>query len=332
MVECAGPGDALRSTIPMLWCLLMTGISRTSVWAALARAFGAREPDPHVRNPDFLAERLIGGAERSLLGDHPLVQAMLEPYEEGASKMEVMRAVRTLIPRTHFIDDRLGAAIREGARQVVILGAGFDTRAYRLTGLLANAFVYEVDHPATQSHKILRVREAIGSPPGNLTYVAVDFRHDDLGIQLESAGYRRDQKTLFIWEGVTMYLPAESIYATLRWIAGNSARGSNLVFDYTYATAIQVIANLDNYPIPPQMKQVIERFKQLMAGEPWIFGIPDRAEEDFLQGFGLKLRTVMGMNSEEAVRNYLTRADGSILGQMQATERQGYSILEAVVR
>jgi methyltransferase (TIGR00027 family) len=309
----------------------MTGVSRTSVWAALARAFGAREPDPHVRNPDFLAERLIGAEERSLLGSHPLAQAMLQPYEEAAGQMEAMSSARILIARTHFIDDRLATAIHDGASQVVILGAGFDTRAYRLTELLATARVFEVDHPATQSHKVQRAQEAIGTPPANLSYVAVDFRHDDLGVRLQSAGYHRGEKTFFIWEGVTMYLPAESVHATLRWIVANSAPGSAVVFDYTYAAAIQFIANWEKYPLTPQMKQGMERFKQLMAGEPWIFGVPDRAEEEFLRSFGLKLRTVMGMNSEEAVRNYLTRADGSIFGQMPATERQGYFILDAVI-
>lgn len=308
----------------------MNEISRTSVWVTACRALGARESDPLVRNPDFLAERLLGPNELSLLGDSPLVQALSQP-RNAALGPEATFASRLFIPRTRFIDSRLEAAVREGARQLVILGAGFDSRAYRFQELLAKTRVFEVDHPATQERKIQRVRDALGSPAANTSYVAVDFRQDNLGNKLSAVGYQRDQKTFFIWEGVTMYLPAEAVRATLQWIVANSLPGSAVVFDYTYEMAIRVISNPDAFPIPPQARQAIERFRKIIAGEPWIFGIPDRREEEFLRSLGLELRKVMGLNSPEAVQNYLTREDGSIFGSLPATEQQNYLILEAVV-
>jgi methyltransferase (TIGR00027 family) len=305
-------------------------VSRTSVWVTLCRALGARESDPLVRNPDFVAERLLGPEELSLLGDSPLVQALTQP-RDAALRPEASMAARLLIPRTRFIDSRLETALREGARQIVILGAGFDSRAYRFQELLARTRVFEVDHPVTQQRKMQRVRDALGSPPVNASYVAVDFRQDDLGREIAAAGYQRDEKTFFIWEGVTMYLPAEAVRGTLQWIVANSPPGSTVVFDYAYEVAIRVISNPDAFPIPPQAKQAIERFRKLIAGEPWIFGIPDRREEEFLRSLGLELRKVMGLNSPEAVQTYLTRADGSVFGGLPATEMQNYLILEAVV-
>ena len=306
--------------------------SRTSIWAAAGRALGAQEPDAGVRNPDWLAEKLLGPEERALLGDHPLRAALEWPYEEAVKDLEAMSAARTLIPRTHFIDARLQDAVRNGIGQLVILGAGFDSRAYRFAEALRNVRVFEVDQPDTQNLKVRRVREAIGEAPSNLSYVPFDFRHDKLGDALERSGYRKDQRTFFIWEGVTMYLPAEAVRETLLWIASNSAAESSIVFDYTYEAAIRMLASIDIDKVPEAVKPIVQRFLRLTAGEPWIFGLPDKGEQEFLSGLGLELRKVLGMNSAEAVGTYLTRADGSIFGLTPATEQQGYLILEAAVR
>jgi methyltransferase (TIGR00027 family) len=306
-------------------------ISRTSIWAAAARALGAREPDARVRNPDWLAERLLGPDELALLGDHPLVDALAQPYEVACQNMEALGAARILIPRTRFIDSRLEEAVDQGDSQIVILGAGFDSRAYRFSERLQHLRIFEVDQEATQQRKIRRVREAIGQPPANLVYVPIDFRKDTLGDALTRAGYQPDRKTIFIWEGVTMYLPGQAVRDTLHWIASNAAAESNVVFDYTYEAAIRMSQNIDINQLPERIKQAFMRLRSLTATEPWIFGLPDEGEREFLAGLGLELRTIMGMNSAEAVEKYLTRADGSIFGLMPATGRQGYLILEAVV-
>jgi methyltransferase (TIGR00027 family) len=298
---------------------------------AVARAIGAREPDSRIRNPDWLAEKLLGEEELSLLGDGLIAKALSQPYEEAVKELEVVGWVRMLLPRTHFIDERLQAAVLDGATQVVIMGAGFDSRAYRFADLLKDAKVFEVDQPATQGLKIARIREAIGEAPPNLTYVPLDFRHEKLGDALLSRGYERGRRTFFVWEGVTMYLPEEAVVETLRWIATNSAPGSAIVFDYTYQSVIRMLGSIDLEKLPEMAKQAVMRFRRLTAGEPWLFGVPDKGEEAFLGGVGLKLRKVLGMNSAEAVEKYLTRQDGTIFGSFPATEQQGYFILEAEV-
>src|SRR5437867_3836793 len=295
--------------------------SRTSIWAAASRAIGAREPDARVRNPDWLAEKLLGREELALLGDHPLAAALAEPYAEAIKKMEVLGPARILIPRTHFIDARLQAGIRDGIAQLVVMGAGFDSRAYRFAHTLKNVRVFEVDQASTQRLKMRRVAETIGEPGSNVAYVPVDFRRDSLGDALVRAGYGPDRKTFFIWEGVTMYLPGDVVRETLRWIAGNAAPESAVIFDYTYEIAIRMSQTIDLETLPENVKQALIRFRQLTAGEPWIFGVPDRAEKEFLSGLGLELRKVMGMNSAEAVENYLTRADGSIFGSFPSTDQ-----------
>jgi len=124
-------------------------ISRTSIFVAAGRAVGAREPDPSVRNPDYLAEKLLGDAS-TLDVDHPAVRALSLSYDEAMKDVEVVNNVRMMTIRTRFIDDALERAIAGGATQVVILGAGFDSHAYRCQTLLERVTVFEVDRPPTQ--------------------------------------------------------------------------------------------------------------------------------------------------------------------------------------
>lgn len=154
-------------------------LSRTAVWVAAGRAVGAREPDEQARNPDFLAERLLG--DLSYLDfEHPVIDALNMGYEEAMQDIEVVTTACRLTVRTRYIDEALQQAIADGVTQVVILGAGYDTHAYRFLDLLARTRLFEVDRPAMQAVKRQRVIEALGGPPSNLTYVAIDFQHEDL--------------------------------------------------------------------------------------------------------------------------------------------------------
>src|SRR4030095_17017440 len=114
------------------------GVSRTSIYVAAGRAVGAREPDRSARNPDYLAEKLLGDPSQIDL-DHPAVRALSLSYEEAMKDVEVVSNVRMMTVRTRFIDEALARAIAGGATQVLILGAGFDSHAYRCQELLAAA-------------------------------------------------------------------------------------------------------------------------------------------------------------------------------------------------
>jgi len=202
--------------------------SKTCLYVAAGRALGAREPDESIRNPDYLAERLLGPAERAMVADQAVVQALELDFAEARKNIEALSSAIMMIIRTRFIEERLAQAIRDGVSQVVILGAGFDTRAYRLTELLRAARLFEVDQSPTQEYKKRRIKETGIEVPPNLRYVPVDFRHDKLGDVLAKAGYDSTQKTFFIWEGVTMYLPEEAVEETLRWVAAQATSKSTL--------------------------------------------------------------------------------------------------------
>ncbi len=132
--------------------------------------------------------------------------------------------------RSRFAEDAAAHAIERGVRQILVLGAGLDTFAYRVErreGLR----VFELDHPATQRDKRRRLEEARLAEPPHVAYVAHDFEHGSMTGALEAGGLEPGQPTFVLWLGVTPYLTEDAVYATL----GDLARfpgGAEIVFDY----------------------------------------------------------------------------------------------------
>ncbi|WP_170229398.1 class I SAM-dependent methyltransferase [Polyangium fumosum] len=134
--------------------------------------------------------------------------------------------------RTRAIDDALRESLAAGVRQLVVLGAGLDGRAYRMDEL-GDAAVFEVDHPSTQRDKRARLRAARIEPKAReVRLVPVDFERDDLGASLAREGFSADAPSFWIWEGVTVYLTRAAIAGTLHAVGAASAPGSRLALTY----------------------------------------------------------------------------------------------------
>ncbi len=187
----------------------------------------------------------------------------------------------SVIVRTRFIDEAMREALADGIGQVVILGAGFDTRAHRIEGA-AGATVFEVDEPATLAEKRERIERLLGAPPAHVTPVPVDFERDDLATALRSAGLDPGERALFIWEGVASYLSAEAVDATLRALAGLGAPGSLLVFTYLDRAGLEDGAKLRG------AAGTIGAVRR--AGEPFRFGLDPAELGGYLAERGLELR------------------------------------------
>lgn len=288
------------------------GVSKTSIYVAAGRAIGSREPDAAARNPDHLAETLLGDPA-GLHIDHPVIRALSLPYDEAMTDIEVVNNVRMMMVRTRFIDEALTRGVSDGARQVAILGAGFDTHAYRFADQLAGLKVFEVDRPATQSVKRQRISAVLGAAPPNVTYVPVDFQHEDWRTALTRHGYDSGLRTFFILEGVTMYVPAAAARDTFAFV-GTHPPGSAIVFDFVYQAAIDMLARIDLARVPEAARPFLQRFLDLIKDEPWVFGLPLSGERQFLREFGLELLELLTIGGEESLRRYATRADGTAVG------------------
>jgi len=278
--------------------------SRTSILTAAARALGSREPDASVRNPDLLAERLIGPAELALIADHPVSKALDQDFQEAIQDPDVFGFAWLMLVRTRFIDELMQRAVRNGATQLVILGAGFDTRAHRFSELLKDVAVFEVDYGTTQEYKRRRVEAALGGAPSNVVYAPIDFARESLSDVLRRAGFQPGRKTYYICEGVSMYVPEEGVKEMLRAIASASAPGSGLMLEYMNRVGIEVMMK---YPMG-MIKNAID------WGEPFVFGVPDGKDHEFFLEAGLNLGETLKIGTPESVKRYATRQNGTYYG------------------
>jgi methyltransferase (TIGR00027 family) len=144
-----------------------------------------------------------------------------------------------IVLRVAFIDAVIAAS---ATRQVVILGAGLDTRAWRLPAL-RGVRVFEVDHPATQAYKRENAPR-LGAPLADLRFVAIDFTRDDLAAVLKAAGYDSNVPTVWVWEGVIMYLDDAALRSTLNAVRRLSAPGSTLIAHYFEPEATESAATV----------------------------------------------------------------------------------------
>jgi methyltransferase (TIGR00027 family) len=140
--------------------------------------------------------------------------------------------------RTRYIDDYLFASLVGGARQLVILGAGYDARSFRFAeALVGRARVFEVDGAAIQRVKIRKLERVMGKLPPHVVFVPLNIETEPLLARLYAAGYAEGRKTLFIWEGATMYLSPQVVSATLLAISSHSGPGSRAILDYMHPPA-----------------------------------------------------------------------------------------------
>ena len=208
--------------------------SRTAEYMAFFRALESARPSRKRLFTDrFAVQFLRPGLRRALWFSRlPVLGALIPWYADRR-----LPGARTSgIARTRLIDDALCQALREGIGQVVILGAGFDCRAYRLPGI-GSAAVFEVDHPATLSVKRAHLRRVLAKLPENVRFVEMDFNRQNLRDTLTQAGLDLLRPAVFLWEGVTNYLTADAVSAVLRFVAGCAA-GSRLIFTYVHRRAL----------------------------------------------------------------------------------------------
>ncbi len=219
-----------------------------------------------------------------------------------------------LAARDRYIDDVLNKYLEDGLQQLVVLGAGYDSRSYRFD-LAGRVKTFEVDHPATQQDKLLKLQAIFGKTPEHVIYVPIDFNTQTLEDGLLSSGYDRTLKTLFIWQGVTMYLNAEAIDTTLAFVTSFSPSGSAIVFDYVYRHI------LDGRQKQSEISGM--RRYRFMTGEGLSFGIEQGAVEAFLKQRGF--HAANDVNAEDLKLAYFT---GVNAGRKVAG---GYGIAIAVV-
>jgi methyltransferase (TIGR00027 family) len=197
---------------------------------------------------------------------------------------KVPGALSSGIARTKLIDELLQQTIRYGVRQVIILGAGFDTRVLRLD-FLNTIPVIEVDHPDTCDFKVMKLKEVLGKLPSNVSYYKIDFNKQSLDDLAGRNNFNLSIPTTIIWEGVTGYLTQQSIDETFEFVE-KLARGSYIIFTYVDKQV------LDN---PQSFIGTEKLFKKLSKNdERWTFGFKPEELSDYLTKFHLTMLNDIG--------------------------------------
>lgn len=287
--------------------------SRTAFATAFLRAFHAINEADKIFE-DRMAGRLLRGEEYALFEEAFFRRARKAagggPVPTGSRQEIVAGLMRAgtaggVLCRARFAEESLEAAVTDGVRQYVILGAGLDTFALRRPDLMDSLRVIEVDHPATQAVKRRRIASAGFSLPSALAFAPADFARQDLHGALLRAGFDPGAPAFFSLLGVTYYLGRKPLLATLAGLGAVVASRSRLVFDYLDADAF------DPVKAEPRISQLLEKVRFL--GEPMRSGMDPAALARDLAETGWRLREDLFAEGIEA-RYLRSRRDGFRVG------------------
>ena len=233
------------------------------------------EPAERRLVEDDLALSILPAGQRALV--HAMRWPVLRRLTIRAGERAVPGSWALIACRKRFIDDKLDEALGD-IDAVVVLGAGMDTKAYRLARQ-SDIPVFEVDLPVNIDRKRAAVQRAIGVVPPSVHLVPLDFEGDDLMSTLAASGYRADARTFFIWEGVTQYLTEDAVRATLAALQA-APTGSRLTFTYVRRDFIDG-TNMYDAAI------LYKRFRQRQ--QVWLFGLDPETVSDFVAEYGWRL-------------------------------------------
>ena len=257
--------------------------SRTAEYVALYRALETTERRREPLFRDRLAARFLSGSRaRWLALSHvPGMRSMIERYGDARAP----GARTSTIARTRYIDDFVKKEVTRGIRQLVLLGAGFDSRAHRIDELESTGSeVFEVDHPDTQKVKRKRLSGAAGLKR-NVRYVPIDFLTQYLATELADKGWEADHRSIFVWEGVTNYLD-EAAVSSIFDTVGRTKDGSVILFTYIHRGILDGSTKFEG------AQELLVNVKRL--GEPWKFGLLPEEVAGFIAPYGLKLEHDVG--------------------------------------
>jgi methyltransferase (TIGR00027 family) len=279
--------------------------SKTALWTTHMRALSTIEKHEEIRGQDNLAEIFLPKDARDALQN-------LDNRQQIKEKNFVIGVYEYVIARTKLFDRFFTQAINEDVEQIVFLGAGYDSRPYRFRELTGTVKIFELDISPTQEHKKQCLARVGIDPPPNLIYVPINFNTQSIKDVLIAADFDKNKKTLFMWEGVTFYLGAEAVVATLEFIKSNSPSGSIVAFDYIALWP----GIFDAYGV----KELIEFNAAKQSGESGNnFALEEGSVESFLLEKGFKIST--HQNSEELEKNFLTLKDGTLFGHVTGSFR-----------
>jgi len=281
--------------------------SRTAEFTCMVRASSFYEKTPQYKSNDYIAPILV---PKFFL---PVIKiSILRNFFKNRFFPPGM--YEYVIARTKYIDSVFQNAMKDGFDQILIFGAGFDSRGVRFATLNKKTNIFELDAPVTQEAKINQFKNRKIEINSNITFISIDFNKESLEDKLILFGFDKNKKSLFILEGLTMYLDFDAINSTFDIINEFAGENSEIVFDYVYSSVLRE-ENL-YYGEFEVFNGVKDR------GEPWSFGIEKGEIESFLEDKNLKL--IQNLNSEDLENEFFKDENGNILSKVNGTHCIAY--------
>jgi methyltransferase (TIGR00027 family) len=282
--------------------------SETALFAALYRAVANKESKNERLGPDYLAEYFLPSHFRFFI-KFKKIRANVK--KKG--KKLTPGAYEYMLARTAFFDNVFIDALNKNIPQIVLLGAGYDTRAYRFVKLNNTTKIIELDIATTQNRKTKCLKKAQIDFPKHVTLVPIDFNKESLKNVLEKSGYQNNEKSLFIWEGVSYYLEPDSVDATLEFVNNYSHNESVIAFDYAISISEE---NIDNYY---GVKEFAQTWRKHRSNELFKFAIDEGKIESFFEQRGLKI--INHLNNREIEKTFFLNKNRSLIGQITGSFR-----------
>lgn len=266
-------------------------VSNTAIGAATCRLIEQYQPQQTRLFQDSLVKDLVGIPIRAMMQFASMRNLAIQQMDAITPGIYGVQ-----ISRTRFIDDAVQDALSQGIKQVVILGAGLDTRPYRLAGM-EQAKVFEVDLPSVQEDKKKKLQKHFGQLPKQIAFLPIDFDTQSLEAVFTGTTFDPASPAIFVWEGVTQYLSEEAVRQTLAFV-GDLAPGSILVFTYVLKSFIERRSDI---PGADKMMDMVAK-----RGAPWLFGLEPSSVASYLSSFHLRLLADVGNADYQA--NYFKPA------------------------
>lgn len=266
----------------------------------MSRASSYMENNPLLKSGDYIAVELVPRFIKLLL---------IFKILNLKGRLSPKGIYQYVIARTKYLDNVFVESVKKGIDQVVILGAGFDSRAIRLLDEKNWVKVYEIDINTTINAKLKQYKKRKIELPDYDILIPVDFEEENIRTKLNEYGFNRDKKTLFILEGLIMYLSENTVKEIFSFISDYSSKGSIIFFDYVHASVLR----LENKYYGENA--IYNRVKK--DNEQWIFGIDESEIDNFLMSYNLCL--VDNLNSKAMEERYFKNDSGRIVTKVNGT-------------
>lgn len=275
--------------------------SRTAAFTCVCRASSFYEKSIYYKSNDHIAPRMLPRFLQPLIKSKRIRNFLLK-------KMGPKGIYEYVIARTKLIDELFLKAISKNFDQVLLFGAGFDSRGIRLIDTNEKTTIFELDVTTTISDKLKQYKKR-KIDPGKVIYVVIDFNTERVEDKLKVAGFQYNKKTLYILEGITMYLNESAVNQDFTFITESAGKGSEVVFDYIYQSV------LEEKNLYYGEQEIYQRVKK--DGEGWTFGLIKGDISNFLQDRGLEL--IEHWDSNELQVKYFQDKYKNIVGKINGT-------------